>query len=99
MKMAVVSLSLCFLLFLIKKWARALVVVGSSFIVINDVFYFVVASPSIFSTILCVTVVLFTIVGTYWLFVKDSRIYFTRVNPKPEGPDDPGAGTGPVNTR
>jgi Na+(H+)/acetate symporter ActP len=40
MKMMVVSISLCFLLFLIKKWARALVVVGNAFIVINDFFIF-----------------------------------------------------------
>lgn len=99
MKMAIVSLSLCFLLFLIKKWARALVVVGNAFIIINDVFYFIVTSPNTFSTMLCVTVVLFTIVGTYWLFVKDSRDYFTRVNPKPELPEDPGAKKGPVRPR
>lgn len=97
MKMAVVSLSLCFLLFLIKKWARALVVVGNSFIVINDLFYFSVTPHNKLSTMLCVTVVLFAITGSYWLFVKDSRDYFTAVNPKMEPPEppDPGAGPGP----
>jgi len=94
MKMAIVSLSLCFLLFLIKKWARALVVVGNVFIIINDFFYFFIMPPNTISTMLCVAVVLLTIVGTYWLFVKDSRDYFTRVNPKPEPPELPGAPTG-----
>jgi hypothetical protein len=38
---------------------------------------------------------LLTITGTYWLFVKDSRDYYTRVNPKPEPPDAPfGSGGG-----
>ena len=95
MKMAIVSLSLCFLLFLIKKWARALVVVGNAFIVINDFFYFFITPPNTISTMLCVVVVLLTIVGTYWLFVKDSRDYFTRVNPKPESPEPPDAMIGP----
>jgi hypothetical protein len=84
MKMAIVSLSLCGLLFIIKKWARALVVVGNIFIVTNDIVYFLVTPHNKISTLLCVTVVLFTIMGTYWLFVKDSRDYFTRVNPKME---------------
>ena len=99
MKMAVVSLCLCFLLFLIKKWARALVVVGNAFIVINDFFYFFIASRNTISTMLCVAVVLLTIVGTYWLFVKDSRDYFTRVNPKPEPPEPPEAASGPTRPR
>ena len=94
MKMAVVSLCLCFLLFLIKKWARALVVVGNAFIVINDFFYFFIMAPNTVSTLLCVTVVLLTITGTYWLFVKDSRDYYTRVNPKPEPTEPPDAHTG-----
>jgi len=94
MKMAVVSLCLFFLLVLIKKWARALVVVGNVFIIINDFFYFFIIPPNTISTMLCVAVVLLTIVGTYWLFVKDSRDYFTRVNPKPEPPELPGAPTG-----
>lgn len=81
-KMAAVSLSLAVLLFLIKKWARALVVVGNLFIVINDLLYLLVAPPNKLSSILCVIVVLFTIMGTYWLFVKDSRDYFAQVNPK-----------------
>lgn len=88
MKMVVVSLCLCLLLSLIKKWARALVVLGSVFIVINDLFYFFAVPRTNLSTLLCVMVVLFTIVGTYWLFVKDSRDYFTQVNPKIE-PSDP----------
>lgn len=88
-KMAIVSISLCILHFLIKKWARALVVVGNAFIVLNDFFYFFLIPRNTISTMLCVTVVLFTIVGTYWLFVKDSREYFTRVNPKLDPPETP----------
>jgi len=94
LKMAVVSLCLCFLLFLIKKWARALVVVGNTFIVLNDVLYFFISPGNKISTMLCVTVVLFTIVGTYWLFTKDARAYFTRVNPKIEPPETPGSNPG-----
>lgn len=99
MKMAVVSLCLCFLHLLIKKWARALVVVGNIFIVLNDFFYFIVTPHNTISTMLCVAVVLCTIVGTYWLFVKDSRDYFTLVNPKPEPPEIPGSNTGPNRPR
>jgi hypothetical protein len=86
-KMVVVSLSLCIFLFLIKKWSRALVVVGGLFIVINDLFYFLVTPRNQISTLLCVAVVLCTVIGFYWLFVKASRDYFTQVNPKPEPPD------------
>jgi hypothetical protein len=99
MKMAIVSLSLCLLHLLIKKWARALVVVGNIFIVLNDFFYFYVTPHNKISTMLCVTVVLFTIVGTYWLFVKDSREYYTRVNPKVEPPEIPDANAGPNRPR
>jgi hypothetical protein len=99
MKMAVVSLCLCFLHVLIKKWARALVVVGNIFIVLNDFFYFFVTPHNIISTWLCVTVVLCTIVGTYWLFVKDSREYFTQVNPKLEPPEIPDSSAGPNRPR
>lgn len=99
MKMMVVSISLCFLLFLIKKWARALVVVGNAFIVINDFFYFFLTAHNFISTMLCVTVVLFTIIGTYWLFVKDSRDYYTLVNPKPETQEPPETKTGPTRPR
>lgn len=99
MKMAVVSLSLCLLHLLIKKWARALVVVGNIFIVLNDFFYFFVTPRNKISTVLCVTVVLCTIVGTYWLFVKDSREYFTRVNPKMEPPEIPDSNVGPNRSR
>ena len=88
-KMAIVSISLCILLFLIRKWARALVVVGNIFIVLNDFFYFFVIPRNTISTMLCVSVVLFTIVGTYWLFAKDSREYFNRVNPKQDPPETP----------
>jgi len=98
-KMAIVSLSLCLLHLLIKKWARALVVVGNTFIVLNDFFYFYVTPHNKISTILCVIVVLFTIVGTYWLFVKDSREYYTRVNPKIEPPEIPDSNTGPNRPR
>lgn len=94
-KMAIVSLSLCFLHFLIKKWARALVMVGTSFIVINDLFYLFVTPHNKISTLLCVTVVLFASVGTYWLFVKDSRDYFTQVNPKMESSEPPDSNAGP----
>lgn len=95
LKMAVVSFCLCVLLFLIKKWARALVVVGNAFIVINDLFYFlVVPNHNKLSTVLCVIVVLFTIVGTLWLFSKASRDYYTLLNPKsePSDPADPNGG-------
>jgi hypothetical protein len=94
MKMAVVSLCLCLLHLLIKKWARALVVVGNTFIILNDFFYFSVTPRNTISTMLCVTVVLCTIVGTYWLFVKDSRAYFTQVNPKMEPPEIPDSNAG-----
>lgn len=86
MKMTIVSLSLCLLLFLIKKWARALVVMGNLFIVINDLFYFAITSPGRWPTLLCVAVVLFACMGTYWLFTKDSRDYFNLVNPKDDAP-------------
>lgn len=94
MRMVVVSLSLCGLHLLIKKWARALVVVGNIFIVINDFFYFYITPHNKISTLLCVAVVLFTLVGTYWLFVKDARDYFTLVNPKMEPPETPDASAG-----
>ncbi len=86
-KMTIVSVSLCLLLFLIKKWARALVVMGNLFIVINDLFYFVITTPGRWSTLLCVAVVLFASVGTGWLFAKDSREYFNRMNPKDRSTD------------
>ena len=98
-KMAIVSLCLCLLHLLIKKWARALVVVGNIFIVLNDFFYFFLTPRNKISTMLCVTVVLCTIVGTYWLFVKDSRDYFTRVNPKTEPPEIPDSSAGPNRFR
>lgn len=85
-KMVMVSLCLVFLHVLIKKWARALVVVGNLFIVINDIFYFHITPHNKISTMLCITVVLFTIVGTYWLFVKETRDYFNQVNPNVEPP-------------
>ncbi len=94
-KMVFVSLSLCFLHFTVKKWARALVVVGNLFIVLNDFFYFYVTPHNTVSTMLCVTVVLFTIVGTYWLFVKDTRDYFTLVNPKTEATEPTDSKDGP----
>lgn len=90
MKMAIISLCLILLLFLVKKWARALVVLGNAFIVINDLFYFLVAPRNKLSTLLCVAVVLFTIMGTYWLFVKETRDYYTALNPKTEPPELPG---------
>lgn len=98
-KMVVVSLSLCFLHVLIKKWARALVVVGNSFIVINDFFYFLVTPHNKISTMLFVIVVLFTIMGTYWLFVKDSRDYFNLLNPKTESQEVPTSKPEPKHPR
>lgn len=94
-KMAIVSLSLCLLHLLIKKWARALLVVGNAFIVLNDFFYFYVTPHNMISTLLCVAVMLCTIVGTYWLFTKDSREYYTQINPKIVPPEVPGADAGP----
>lgn len=81
LRMAIVSLCLALLLFLIKKWARALVVVGNLFVIINDMFYFAITPHRSVSTLLCVVVVLFAISGTYWLFVKQTRDYFNAVNP------------------
>lgn len=81
MRMAVVSLSLGALLFVIKKWARALVVVGNLFIVIYDLLFLIVTPPNSLSTLLCLMVVTLILVGTYWLFAKDSRGYFNQVNP------------------
>ncbi len=80
MKMAVVSLCLCILFVLMKKWARALVVLGNAFIVINDLFYFLLVPTNKLSTILCVVVVLFTSLGTFWLLSKDTRDYYTKIN-------------------
>ena len=94
-KMMIVSICLFVLLCLIKKWARALVVVGSSFIVINNLFFLLVTPHNKMSTLLCVIVVLFSIVGIYWLFGKDSRDYFTLVNPKIEAPETPDSNAGP----
>ncbi|BBO86985.1 hypothetical protein [Desulfosarcina ovata] len=90
MKMAIVSISLLALLFLIKKWARALVVVGTLFVVINDLFYFALAPHNKIATLLCVVVVLLAITGTYQLFDKASRDYFTKLNPKTESQDPRG---------
>jgi hypothetical protein len=87
-KMAVVSLSLCLFLFLLKKWSRALVVMGSCFIVVYDLFAFVAMPRNMMSTIFCVIVVLFTIIGMVFLFSKDSREYFNRINPKSD-PQEP----------
>lgn len=98
-RMVVVSLSLCLFLFLVKKWARALVVLGSFFIVINDLLYFILAPRNTVSTLLCVAVVLFTIMGIYLLFKKDSRDYFTEVNPKTEPPEPPVMGGGTSQPR
>lgn len=91
MKMVVVSLCLCVLLFTIKKWARALVIVGNAFIVVYDMFWFLIVPSDKLSTVLCVMVVLFTMVGMVWLLSKDTREYYTRLNPKtePSGPQGP----------
>jgi hypothetical protein len=71
-----------------KKWARALVVMGNAFIVVYDLFWFLIVPSHKLSSVLCVMVVLFTSVGTVWLFSKDTRDYYTRLNPKRE-PLDP----------
>ena len=94
LRMAAISCCLCFLLFLIKKWARALVVMGNCFIVVYDIFVLVVSPPNKMLTLLCVCVALFAIVGSYWLFVKETREYFTQVNPKSEPPETPETNTG-----
>lgn len=88
-RMAAISGCLCFLLFLIKKWARALVVMGNAFIVVYDLFVVAISPPNKILTLLCVGITVFTIWGTYWLFVKDSREYFNQVNPKIEPPELP----------
>ena len=86
-RMAVIGICLCFLLFLIKKWARALVVLGNCFILVYDLFVVAISPPNKMLTISCVIVVLFVLTGTFWLFAKDSRDYYTRLNPKPDTPD------------
>ena len=93
-RMAVISGCLVFLLFLIKKWARALIVMGNCFIVVYDLFVLAVSPTNQALTLLCVAVSLFTLFGTYWLLVKDSRDYFTLLNPKKDSQDplDPKAG-------
>jgi hypothetical protein len=87
MRMAVISMCLCFLMFLIKKWARALLVLGNCFIVVYDLFVLAVSPPNRVLTVLCVMVVLSALVGTFWLFAKDSRDYYTQVNPKAASPN------------
>ena len=94
-RMTVISGCLAILLFLIKKWARALVVMGNCFIVVYDIFVLAVAPTNKVLTLLCVAVALFAITGTYWLFAKDSREYFTRLNPKKESKDPLDPKTGP----
>jgi hypothetical protein len=86
-RMAAVSGCLCFLLFLIKKWARALVVMGNCFIVVYDIFVLAISTPNKILTMLCVSVTVFMVLGSYWLFVKDSRDYFNLVNPKIDPPE------------
>ena len=88
MRMVVVSASLAFLLFLIKKWARALVVVGNLFVVVNDVLYFVMIPHNQLATGLCVIVAVFILFGTYWLLVRESRDYFDQVNPDKDSTPD-----------
>jgi hypothetical protein len=86
-RMLVVSVCLAILLLLIKRWARALVVMGNCFIVVYDIFVLAVSPPNKILGALCAGVTLFTIVGTYWLFSKDSRDYFNKVNPEQEPRD------------
>jgi hypothetical protein len=94
-RMVIVSGCLALLLFLIKKWARALVVMGNCLIVVYDIFILVFFPSNKVLSLLCVGVVLFAILGTYWLFAKDSRTYFSQVNPKNETEDplDPKTGS------
>ena len=47
LRMAAISCCLCFLLFLIKKWARALVVMGNCFIVVYDLFVLAVSASRV----------------------------------------------------
>jgi hypothetical protein len=95
LRMAVVSGCLALLLFLIKKWARALVVMGNCFIVVYDIFILAISPANKVLSLMCAGVVLFAIFGSYWLFAKDSRSYFNQVNPKNETKDplDPKAGS------
>ncbi|MGA6924694.1 MAG: hypothetical protein WBY88_03370 [Desulfosarcina sp.] len=83
LRMAIVSVCLAIFLLLIKKWARALVVTGNLLIVIYDLFVLAAAPSNTTLMLLCTGVVVFTVLGTYWLFVKDSRDYFDQVNPTP----------------
>jgi uncharacterized integral membrane protein len=99
LRMVVISVSLGFLLFLIKKWARALVVMGNFFIVVYDLFVLAVSPPDKLLTLLGITIALAAIMGTYWLFVKETRDYFDQVNPKIEPPTTPGTNTGPNRSR
>lgn len=99
LRMAAISCCLCFLLFLIKKWARALVMMGNCFIVVYDIFVLAVSPPNKMLTLLCVCVALFAIFGSYWLFVKDSRDYFTLLNPKTDTPEETNPQKGPNHPR
>ena len=95
-RMTVISGCLVLLLFLTKKWARALVTMGNCFIVVYDLFVLAVAPTNKVLTLLCVAVTLFAVMGTYWLFSKDSRDYYTQVNPKPESNDPRDTHPGPT---
>jgi hypothetical protein len=55
---------------------------GNFLIVVYDIFVITVSPPNKTLTLLCTGVVLFAILGTYWLFVKETRDYFNQVNPK-----------------
>ena len=99
LRMAAISCCLCFFLFLIKKWARALVVMGNCFIVVYDIFVLAVSPPNKTLTLLCVSVALFVAMGSYWLFVKDSRDYFNQLNPKTDTPDETNPVKGPNHPR
>ena len=54
-------------MFLIKKWARALVVLGNCFIVVYDLFVMAVSPPGKLLVVLCAIVVLFVIILTITL--------------------------------
>jgi hypothetical protein len=60
---------------------------GNCFIVIYDIFVLAVSTPDKILTLLCVSVIASMVMGSYWLFVKESRDYFTLVNPKTDPPE------------
>ena len=72
---------------------------GNCFMVVYDVFVLAVSPPNKILTLLCVSVALFVMMGSYWLFVKDSRDYFNQLNPKTDTPDETNPVKGPNHPR